>query len=267
MVVAGIAGLPRKHSHLGNLWLRLVETTEIVVVRDLHSKRSRVAAKEVCDLENEIVTALAGLSKPSTAAMRGVRRLYSRRLASASPEIIIQLALRLTRSGMNHRFFAYELVQHHSQTLRSLNAGLLEELARGIDSWAAVDTFACYLAGPVWREGQVSDALIKRWAGSKDRWRRRAAVVSTVPLNIRARGGSGDVSRTLGICEMLIDDRDDMVVKAMSWALRALAVRDPKAVRRFLSEHQNHLASRVTREVNNKLVTGLKNPGSRKVSY
>ena len=59
---------------------------------------------------------------------------------------------------------------------------------------------------------------------------------------------------------MLVHDRDDMVVKAMSWALRALAVRDPKAVERFLAQNREALAPRVLREVRNKLTTGLKNP-------
>ena len=58
---------------------------------------------------------------------------------------------------------------------------------------------------------------------------------------------------------MLETDRDDMVVKAMSWALRELAKRDPLAVRRFAASHQD-LAPRVVREVTNKLKTGLKNP-------
>jgi 3-methyladenine DNA glycosylase AlkD len=133
-------------------------------------------------------------------------------------------------------------------------------LGQGIDNWAAVDTFACYLSGPSWREGQVSDALIQCWARSQDRWWRRAAVVSTVALNNKARGGRGDTSRTLMICEMLHADYDDMVVKALSWALRELSKREPEAVRKFLRYHGNKLAPRVTREVNNKLKTGLKNP-------
>ena len=62
------------------------------------------------------------------------------------------------------------------------------------------------------------------------------------------------------MCEKLIDDRDDMVVKAMSWALRAPAVRDEKATRRFVDKHRERLAARVVREVGNKLRTGLKNP-------
>lgn len=58
---------------------------------------------------------------------------------------------------------------------------------------------------------------------------------------------------------MLIADRDEMVVKALSWALRELAKREPKPVRAFLTTHKDALAARLTREVNNKLTTGLKN--------
>jgi hypothetical protein len=45
----------------------------------------------------------------------------------------------------------------------------------------------------------------------------KAALVSTVPLNNTARGGSGDAVRTTVICDLLRNDRDDMVVKALSW--------------------------------------------------
>jgi 3-methyladenine DNA glycosylase AlkD len=49
-----------------------------------------------------------------------------------------------------------------------------------------------------------------------------------------------------------------MVVKAMSWALRALAQRDANAAERFVERSRSRLASRVVREVGNKLRTGLK---------
>ena len=104
------------------------------------------------------------------------------------------------------------------------------------------------------------DDLIRFWARSPDRWWRRAALVSTVPINNKARGGSGDVSRTLDICKILVTDHDDMVLKAMSWALRELGKHYPTAVRSFIKSHQRALAPRVIREVRNKLETGLKNP-------
>jgi 3-methyladenine DNA glycosylase AlkD len=194
-----------------------------------------------------------------TAEVRAVRREFSKRLSKATPREIIQLAEKLLTS-YGHRFVAYELVHHHRPALRCLRATELESLGQGIASWGAVDAFATYLSGPAWREHQVTDQLLHDWARAEDRWWRRAALVSTVPLNVKARGGVGDVPRTLQVCRLLVNDRDDMVVKAMSWALRELVQHDPDAVRGFLAEHEDALAARVKREVRNKLATGLKNP-------
>jgi 3-methyladenine DNA glycosylase AlkD len=171
----------------------------------------------------------------------------------------VALAL-LDEPGFAGRLVAYELIAHHRAALASLGEAELEALGRGLDSWEKVDTFGCYLAGPAWREGQVSDSVIHAWARSEDRWMRRAALVCTVALNNHARGGRGDTARTLAVCEILLRDRDDMVVKAMSWALRELSKRDPTAAADFLARHRDALAPRVIRELTNKLTTGLKNP-------
>jgi hypothetical protein len=196
-----------------------------------------------------------------TAPLRRLRREYSKRLAQAAPREVVALALALVRrGGIARRFVASELVYHHRGALALLGARDVEGLGRGIDGWGPTDVFACYVAGPAWRERQVADAVIRRWARSADRWWRRAALVSTVPLNSRAHGGRGDAARTLAVCRTLVADRDDMVVKAMSWALRELAKCDPAAVRRFVAAHRGALAARVVREVRNKLETGLKNP-------
>ena len=213
-------------------------------------------------LEAQIASRISSLPIPNTANVRAVRRQYSRQIASCPPEMVIDLASRLLEGSHQLRFVGYELILHHKPALQSLNAGLLHRLGQGLDSWEAVDTFASYLAGPAWRERQVSDKLIHSWARSPDRWWRRAALVCTVPLNNKARGGSGDVARTLAVCEILVQDHDDMVEKAMSWALRELAKRDQTAVQAFVREHQEVLAARVIREVKNKLQTGLKNPKS-----
>ena len=85
-----------------------------------------------------------------------------------------------------------------------------------------------------------------------------AALATTTVLNTKSRGAFGDIDRTLLICGELADDRDDMVVKAESWALRALAPWDPAAFVAFLERHDVRLAARVKREVGNKLRTGRK---------
>jgi len=190
-----------------------------------------------------------------------MRREYSRRLADAAPRSVIGLALRLSAAQSTlHRFVAYELIRHHPRAPMHLGARQLASLGRGIASWGAVDCFAVYLAGPAWRARRVPDRLIHRWARSADRWWRRAALVSTVALNSRAQGGAGDRRRTLGVCRLLERDRDPMVAKALSWSLRELAKRDPRAVRDYLEARAGALPALVLREVRNKLETGLKNP-------
>jgi 3-methyladenine DNA glycosylase AlkD len=220
----------------------------------------RRTAKEIAA---EIDAALQALPVRNAPNQRGVRRTYSRQLKEATPELVLDVARELIRN-YGYRGLPYELIRYHRAAFRNVGEAELEELGQGINSWGAVDCFARILSGPAWLRGQVSDELIHRWAHSKDRWWRRAALVSTVALNVRSQGGMGDLDRTLIVCRFLVDDRDDMVVKAMSWALRELVVHDPDGVRGFLNEHEDRLAARVKREVTNKLTTGLKNPRRKK---
>jgi 3-methyladenine DNA glycosylase AlkD len=198
---------------------------------------------------------LCALAAPTTESMREVRREFSRRVRNWTGEEVAAAALALVE---RHRWVAYELVYHHPSGLSQLDATTVQQLGEGLHSWGAVDAFGRYISGPAWQRNVVSDALIQGWSESPDRWWRRAAVVSTVPLNLRAAGGTGDTNRTLDICERLIDDRDDMVVKGLSWALRELVTWDPDAVRTFLADQEDRIAARVRREVTSKLETGLK---------
>jgi 3-methyladenine DNA glycosylase AlkD len=210
-------------------------------------------------LAADIVAEIQALPVRNTPSVRAVRRRHSRALAGVDAATVLEVAREL-RSGYGQHWVAYELIAAHPAAFRSLASTGVEELGRGIDSWSRVDSFARTLSGPAWRDGLVPDALIHRWARSEDRWWRRAALVSTVALNVRSHGGRGDVARTLEVCRLLVGDSDDMVVKALSWALRELIVHDREAVQRFLREHEDVLAARVKREVRNKLRTGLKNP-------
>lgn len=220
----------------------------------------------ISNLIQQITTSLEALPDYKTATVRALRRDWSKKLQKVSPQHMLSLTLQLMQyDDFNYRFIAYELIHFHRPTLHSLGEAELEQLGQGLDSWYAVDTFAPYLAGPAWREGQIGDEVVQRWAASPDRWWRRVALVCTIALNTRARGGKGDTARTLAVCRLLVSDRDDMVVKAMSWALRELLVHDPQAVESFLAEHKDVLAARVLREVKNKRTSGLKNP--RKTSF
>jgi 3-methyladenine DNA glycosylase AlkD len=176
------------------------------------------------------------------------------------PTMFLNLSRALFKE-YGYRWIACELIRFHKAAFKRIGETEIVEFGEGISSWGDVDTLAGLMSGPAWQQGQITDRLIQEWARSKDRWWRRTALVSTVALNRRSLGGKGDVQRTLKICRLLIADSDDMVIKALSWALRELVVHDSHAVRKFLDEHSGILASRIIREVKNKLNTCLKNPG------
>jgi 3-methyladenine DNA glycosylase AlkD len=186
--------------------------------------------------------------------MRAIVKEFSGKTRDEDPASIVGLARTLVPGSLESRQIAYELLGRRKDALATLGVRDLECLGEGNDNWKSVDTFSCEVTGPCWRDHQLTDAAVERWAKSKDRWWRRTALVSTVPLNMKSRGGKGDTPRTLAICGLLAGDRDDVVVKALSWALREL--RDPDAARAFLRDHD--VAARVRREVTNKLDKGRK---------
>ncbi|MCB0996909.1 MAG: DNA alkylation repair protein [Acidimicrobiales bacterium] len=214
-------------------------------------------------LAAEFAGELGRLESPGVEALRAVRKEWTARMRDESGAEVLAVALALVPQ---HRWVAYELVYHHGGASAALDAEIVERLGEGMASWVDVDTFGRYISGPAWQADLIDDSLVTGWAESSDRWWRRAALVSTVPLNLRAAGGTGDTPRTLAVCEALVHDRDDMVVKALSWALRQLSQWDPDAVRDFLARHGEDVAARVRREVRHKLETGRKHKAQGKRS-
>ena len=191
---------------------------------------------------------------------RKVATSLRERVKNGTPEFKIRLAKALVDTGIFEcQQVAYELLSIEKKVNSTLTLSDLFDLRKGFDNWVSVDTFSGYLSGVAWREGRINDEIIMEWASSGDRWIRRSALVSTLGLNQKARGGSGDTPRTLMVCDKLKDDRDDMVVKALSWALRELSKTDHSSVEEFMDINHGVLAPRVRKEVRTKLETGRKN--------
>ncbi len=219
----------------------------------------------VADALADVLTVVESVVGERTPQVRVARRKLTAALKEAPGTAVLDIAQGLVDTGRwPHLAVAYELIESHPGARESINARRITALGKHLRDWCSVDTFGTSVTGQAWREGRITDSVVERWTKSDDRWWRRLALVSTVPLNTKARGGTGDTARTLAICKRLLADRDDMVEKALSWALRELAKRDARAVARFVADHEGRLAARVRREVDNKLRTGLKSGATRK---
>jgi 3-methyladenine DNA glycosylase AlkD len=103
-----------------------------------------------------------------------------------------------------------------------------------VNNWDLVDSSAEWLVGEVLREaGRGDDPLLDRLAASASLWERRVAVLSTFAF-IKA----GDARPTLRLAPRLLDDREDLMHKAVGWMLREVGKRvDREVLLGFLDEY------------------------------
>jgi 3-methyladenine DNA glycosylase AlkD len=176
------------------------------------------------------------------------------------PEKLIQFSKELVATRVFEcNQLAYELLSKNKNALQLLKLKDLEVLGKNMDNWATSDCFSVMISGWAWRENQISDSDVLNWLETGNLWWKRAAIVSTVALNLSSRGGTGDAKRTMMICERVIRDRENLIVKALSWALRELSKSDKPAVEKFMEKYDSQMAGLARREIYTKLETGRKN--------
>jgi 3-methyladenine DNA glycosylase AlkD len=203
---------------------------------------------------------IAALTKRDTPHLRALRKVWSQALKPEPGEHVIAVVEALEAvSPQESKWLAYELIRNHKAAFAEVSLLLVERFAGRAASWYAVDALGTILTGPLWAAGRLPDALVDDWSRSENRWLRRLSLVTSVGRNATRP----DPAVTFALCRRLAADRDDMVEKAVSWALRFLSQRDKAAVEAFMTEHGEEFRPRVRREVGQKLRTGRKNPAPR----
>ena len=101
---------------------------------------------------------------------------------------------------------------------------------RQVNNWDLVDLTAPGLLGA--HLADKSKRSLYRMARSDNLWERRIAIVSTHQF-IR----KNEYSDTLDIAEILLDDKHDLIHKAVGWMLREVGKRNIAAEEAFLDKH------------------------------
>ncbi len=101
---------------------------------------------------------------------------------------------------------------------------LFESWLDRIRSWADHDGLVHSLIAPMVAAKPARVKNVFRWAKSNDRWHRRAACVAL----IRAARLKILFPQIVKLCDLLLDDQDDMVQKGLGWLLRETAKFDAK---------------------------------------
>lgn len=102
---------------------------------------------------------------------------------------------------------------------------------RSINNWDLVDVTAPKIVG-AYLEGKDCGILFKL-AKSKNLWERRIAILATLRFI-----ANGRPELSLEIAELLVNDKEDLIHKALGWMLREIGKRcDQEAEEQFLRKH------------------------------
>ena len=103
-----------------------------------------------------------------------------------------------------------------------------------INNWDLVDSSAPQIVG-----GHLFNRnrdLLYKFTDSKILWQRRIAVLATFYF-IR----HGDFADTLAIAEALLDDKEDLIHKAVGWMLREIGKRNQSVAEKFLNQYHTRM--------------------------
>jgi 3-methyladenine DNA glycosylase AlkD len=97
-------------------------------------------------------------------------------------------------------------------------------------NWATTDAICGALIGPLIVVHPALADRLRTWSRDRNMWVRRASIVGLIPL--ARRGASLDV--VYEIAERLHGDREDLIQKAVGWALREAGKADMPRLARYV---------------------------------
>lgn len=201
---------------------------------------------------------------PTRQRVHGVRTPASRKLARewvrsdpdrTDTETLAVIEALWNGESRDERALGLEILCQRPDIVAGLRRSDFDRWRRDIDNWAIGDFLGYRILGPWVIVGQERLGYLDRLIGSRDVWSRRLALTATVHLSRE----SGDYAQaTLALVDRVVDEREVMITKAVSWALRAMTDRHPADVAGYLESRGDRIAAAARREVRNKLNTGRK---------
>ena len=105
-----------------------------------------------------------------------------------------------------------------------------------INNWDLVDASAHKIIGQAILDKVINAKILDTLVDSKNMWERRVAIIATMAM-IRV----GQYDATLRIAKKLLNDKEDLMHKAVGWALREVWKKDPARCEEFLLAHYSRL--------------------------
>ena len=218
-------------------------------LRWIHARKTRLCQNVL----NQIKSDLSQLGNPEKAGILsrffktgkgqygegdiflGVSVPEQRKVAKRYPDLPLDDLQELLSSEIHeHRLTALLILT--SKYAKADNAGKGEIFSfylkntENVNNWDLVDLTAPKIVGDYLANRDKS--ILFKLAKSNDLWERRIAILSTLRF-IR----NNDFDDALGISELLLHDKHDLIHKAVGWMLREIGKRNQETEEQFLSKY------------------------------
>lgn len=235
-----------------------------------------MTADQVQEWHAELLSAIESLADPAyregslmvaptAQRVHGIRTPDNRRLArewrrahrDVDPAVVLSLVEVLWNAeSRDERALGLEILNLHPDLVRDLEVARFDRWRLDIDNWGVCDFLGTRILGP-WVETEPEDRLkyLEHLVGDPHLYSRRLGLVASVYLNT---GGTQYGEWTLSQVDSLIDERDPMITKAISWSLRQMTRHQASIVEAYVDSRADRMAALPRREVRNKLRTGRK---------
>lgn len=183
------------------------------------------------------------------ASVPAIRRVATR-LKAAHPELdhdeLVSLVELLWHDPVHERrMAAVELLDAYVDRLGPDDMALFERLLRDARTWALVDGLAASVVGTVVDRSPTAASVLDRWSVDEDFWIRRASLLALlVPL----REGAGDFARFGRYADLMLDEKEFFIRKAIGWVLRDTSKRRPDLVFEWLLPRASRCSGVTLRE-------------------
>ena len=187
-----------------------------------------------------------GLRAPQ---QKEIARKYYHRVKKDMPTAIqVTQALMETRI-LDEASVGIMMLRRMARHLTSAHFDTVDGWVDLLTNWANTDGLSAWIVADIVRKDpSLTDRLVE-WTSSENRWRRRAAAVSLVPL---ARKGEM-LDQVFRIADLLMTDEDDMVRKGVGRLLKEASKEHPQEIRDYLLRWREGTSALVLRYASEKL--------------